>query len=138
MIPTIITQALTQQVIHLGNLDARRDMTYVQDTVAAFIKVALVSGVEGDTYNLGSGSEISIGDLAALIVELTGKSCDLAVDPNRLRPEKSEVQRLIADNSLARKHLGWEPQVRLRDGLAQTIDWIEAHLDLYRPDQYQI
>lgn len=138
VIPTIITQALTQQVIHLGNLDARRDMTYVQDTVAAFIKVALVGGVEGDTYNLGSGSEISIADLAALIVELAGKPCDIAVNPNRLRPEKSEVQRLIADNSLARKYLGWEPQVHLRDGLAQTIDWIEAHLDLYRPDQYQI
>ena len=138
VIPTIITQALTQSSIHLGNLEARRDYTYIKDTVHGFLLAAETPLVEGSTFNLGSGSEISIGELAQKIISLVGKPLEIQVDPNRLRPAKSEVQRLLSDNSLARKRLGWEPSTSLVDGLTRTITWIDAHPDLYRPTEYQI
>jgi NAD dependent epimerase/dehydratase len=138
VIPTIITQALTQEVVRLGNLDARRDLTYVSDTVDGFLRVAETPGVEGQTFNLGTGTEVRIGDLAQEILEITGQPVQIQVDESRLRPEKSEVQRLLSDNSRARQRLGWEPQVTLREGLSRTIDWIESHLELYQPGRYQL
>mgnify|MGYP000930387828 CR=1 FL=1 len=138
VIPTIITQALTQDVIRLGNLDARRDFTYVADTVAGFLAAAQTPGVEGETFNLGVGSEIRIGDLAAEILSLLRVQKEIEVAPVRLRPGKSEVQRLLSDNSRARDRLGWSPRVSLRQGLGETIEWISAHLSLYRPEQYQL
>jgi nucleoside-diphosphate-sugar epimerase len=92
VIPTIITQALTQDIVHLGNQDARRDLTYVSDTVEGFIKVAQVPDIEGETFNLGSGSEVSVRDLADTIISLVGNSNEVEVDPARMRPTKSEVQ----------------------------------------------
>jgi dTDP-glucose 4,6-dehydratase len=138
VIPAIITQALTQSAIHLGNLEASRDFTYVSDTVDGFLCAAQTSGIEGETINLGVGREILIGELADEIFSLLGKSVEIKVDAERLRPEKSEVQRLISDNSLARERLGWAPKVGLREGLARTIDWISAHLNHYSIQQYQI
>jgi NAD dependent epimerase/dehydratase len=138
VIPTIISQALTQDQIRLGNLEARRDLTYVSDTVAGFLKVAETAGIEGSTFNLGAGIEISIADLVQEIVSLLNKPVDIVVEPARLRPEKSEVQRLLSDNRLARECLGWTPQVSLRLGLQYTIDWIRQHLDRYRPNLYQV
>jgi dTDP-glucose 4,6-dehydratase len=138
VIPAIITQALTQRVIRLGNLEASRDFTYVSDTVDGFLSAAQEPGIEGETINLGVGSEIRIGDLADEILSLLGKSVEIKVDSERLRPEKSEVQRLISDNSLARERLGWAPKVGLREGLSRTIDWISEHLHHYHPEQYQI
>jgi dTDP-glucose 4,6-dehydratase len=138
VIPTIITQALTKDVIRLGNLDARRDMTYVSDTVEGFLRVAETPGVEGETFNLGTGSEVSIGNLANEIIELVGKPVRIEIDQARLRPDKSEVQRLLSDNRLAAKRLGWEPQFGLRQGLAQTINWVKLNLNLYSPEEYQV
>ncbi|MEN6555403.1 MAG: GDP-mannose 4,6-dehydratase [Anaerolineaceae bacterium] len=137
VIPTIITQALQAQEIHLGNLEARRDFTYLDDTVAAFIKVAETPGIDGETFNLGSGQEVSIRELSEEILFLTGSQARVVVDEERLRPEKSEVQRLLADNSKARRILGWEPKVSLREGLTQTIAWVRAHMDFYRPGRYE-
>ncbi len=138
VIPTIITQALTQDVVHLGNLDARRDLTFVTDTVDGFIKVSEAANVEGGTYNLGAGSDITIGELAEKIIKLVGRSVKIEVDEARLRPEGSEVQRLLADNTLAKKDLGWEPRISLDEGLRQTIAWISDNLDLYKPGRYQV
>jgi dTDP-glucose 4,6-dehydratase len=138
VIPTIITQALTQDVIHLGNLDARRDLTYVSDTVAGFLRVAEAAGVEGQTFNLGTGSEVRIGDLAQQVIDLIGRPVRIELDPTRLRPEKSEVQRLLSDNRLAKEKLGWAPQVSLEQGLAQTIAWIHQHLEYYQPGKYRV
>ncbi|HQK43224.1 MAG TPA: GDP-mannose 4,6-dehydratase, partial [Anaerolineaceae bacterium] len=126
IIPTIITQALQAEEIHLGNLDALRDFTYLDDTVAAFIKAAETPGIDGETFNLGSGHEVSIRELSEEIVELTGSRARVVVDEERLRPEKSEVVRLLADNSKARRVLGWAPQVELREGLTRTIAWVRA------------
>jgi NAD dependent epimerase/dehydratase len=136
VIPTIISQALTSDVIRLGNLDAKRDFTYVSDTANGFIKAAQAQNVDGETFNLGYGSEISIGELTNLIIEIIGKPCTVEVEAQRLRPEKSEVTRLISDNTKAKTILGWTPEVGIRDGLSQTISWIDEHLDLYSPEKY--
>jgi dTDP-glucose 4,6-dehydratase len=138
VIPTIISQALTQDVVRLGNLEARRDLTYVSDTVDGFLAVAQATDVLGGTYNLGSGEEVSIAELAHAIIELVGRPVPVEVDPTRLRPEKSEVNRLLSDNSRARQALGWQPQVPLHAGLAHTIDWVRANIDRFQPERYQI
>jgi NAD dependent epimerase/dehydratase len=138
VIPTIISQALTQEVIRLGNLEARRDLTYVADTVAGFLKAGEAPGVEGNTFNLGTGREVSIGELAGEILRQVGRPVRIEVDPARLRPEKSEVQRLLSDNNLAGERLGWQPQVGLQEGLRRTIAWVRDHLDFYEPGRYQV
>lgn len=137
VIPTIITQALQAEEIHLGNLEARRDFTYLDDTVSAFIKAAEIPDLEGETFNLGSGSEVSVRELTEEIVALTNSRARVIVDEERLRPEKSEVLRLLADNSKARRVLGWSPQVSLREGLIKTIEWVRANMDFYRPGKYE-
>ena len=138
VIPTIIAQTLWQNTVRLGNLNATRDFTFVDDTVSGFLKGAQAKGVEGGTYNLGTGSEISIGDLAEQIIKEIDRPVKIVVDPQRLRPEKSEVFQLLADNSLAQKKLDWQPQIDLNTGLRKTINWIEKHQELYLSDRYQI
>jgi dTDP-glucose 4,6-dehydratase len=109
----------------------------VDDIVAGLIKVAETSGIEGQTFNLGTGREIRIGDLAQEVITLIGKPVKIVVDPNRLRPEKSEVQRLLADITKAKKVIGWEPQVALTEGLGQTIEWINQNLHRYQIGTYE-
>jgi nucleoside-diphosphate-sugar epimerase len=104
--------------------------------VAGFLKAAETPSIEGETFNLGFGQEVRISELAEMILAQIGRPVRIEVEPQRFRPEKSEVQRLLADNRLAHKRLGWEPSVSLPDGLQQTIAWIRQHLDLYRPDVY--
>jgi NAD dependent epimerase/dehydratase len=138
VIPTIITQALVRDEILLGSLDTLRDFTYVSDTVAGFLRAA-ESGPEaiGATYNLGTGVEVSIGDLAEKIVRLVDRPVRIRLDASRLRPEKSEVGRLLSDNSLARWVLGWTPSISLDEGLSRTIAWIRQNLDHYRIGTYE-
>jgi len=138
IIPTIISQCLNEKKVRLGNLEPTRDMTFVSDTVDGFIAAAMSPESVGKTVNLGSGAEISIGDLARMICELIGESVDIEVENKRVRPEGSEVDRLCADNSLARTILNWEPKVSLKDGLARTISWVRENLALYRTDEYVI
>jgi NAD dependent epimerase/dehydratase len=137
VIPTIITQALTQSVIRMGNLKATRDFTYIDDTVDGFVKAAETPEVEGMTMNLGTGSEINIGVLVDKIINLTGSLAHIEVDVDRLRPIDSEVQRLLSNNTLACTTLGWVPRTSLEDGLERTIDWIKEHLSLYRIGNYE-
>ena len=138
VIPTLITQALSGGVIKLGNLDARRDFTYVSDTVDGFLKIAETPGVEGITLNLGTGQEIRIGELAEQIVAMLDHPVRLEIDQERLRPEKSEVQRLLSDNRLAFAKLGWSPQVAFNDGLRQTFEWIKKNGSMYASDRYVV
>ena len=138
VIPTIITQCLIGDVVRLGNLAPTRDLNYVSNTVDGFILAAEVPEAVGRTINLGSGREISIGDLAKLIIRLVGRSITMESEEERMRPDKSEVNRLLADNKLARTVLGWEPVISLEDGLERTIDWMRQHLGRYRPDVYTI
>lgn len=138
VIPTIITQCLVGEAVRLGSLTPTRDLNYVSNTVAGFLRAAETDAAIGKTINLGSGREISVGDLAQLIGEVMGKPVQIECDESRKRPGASEVERLLADNSLARELLNWEPETDLETGLAQTIDWMRDHLKQYRPGVYVI
>jgi len=138
IIPTIITQALTSDKIYIGNTHPTRDYTYIKDTIKAFVMVAECNKAIGDVINVGSNFEISIGDLARKIVDLIGKKVKIVSDPSRVRPEKSEVERLWCDNSKAREILGWKPEVSLEEGLEKTIEWIRRNIHMYKPYIYNI
>ncbi|HXF85328.1 MAG TPA: SDR family NAD(P)-dependent oxidoreductase [Anaerolineales bacterium] len=138
VIPTIIAQALTRDEVKLGSLEPSRDFTFVQDTVQGFLKAAEAEGVLGEEINLGNDNTIRIGDLATRIFNLIGKSPKIIIDPQRIRPGKSEVMKLWASNQKAKRLLGWEPRISLDEGLQLTIEWIANHLDLYQPNQYMV
>ena len=138
IIPTIITQALTQPAVKLGSLHPTRDLNFVKDTVEGFIRAAECPEAVGKTINIGSGREISIGDLANMILKLVGKDIPIISDDQRLRPAKSEVERLCADNRLAREVLDWRPRFTLEEGLAETIRWIEGNLGRFRVGEYVV
>ena len=136
VIPTIISQALTRKELHLGNLRPVRDLTFVADTVRAFLAIAGCDGAVGETVNAASGEGIAIGDLAKLVLSMMSRELPIVLDPERVRPERSEVLELIADNRKARQLLGWQPHTSLREGLAETIEFIERNLGLFKPDVY--
>jgi len=137
VIPTIITQALSAEV-QLGLLSPVRDFTYVKDTVEGFLKIAESDKSVGEVINTGSGRGISIGELAKLIIKLTGKKIKITRDPRRLRPKKSEVMTLICDNRKAKNLLKWSPHFSLENGLKETIAYISGHLEEYKPEVYNI
>jgi dTDP-glucose 4,6-dehydratase len=138
VIPTIITQALTRDEVKLGSLEPSRDFTFVTDTANGFMRVAEAENVLGEEINLGNDNTIRIGDLVEKIFGIIGKTPRVVTDPQRIRPGKSEVMKLWASNKKAKEMIGWEPRVTLDEGLRQTIEWISAHIDLYRPDQYTV
>jgi NAD dependent epimerase/dehydratase len=138
VIPTIITQALSRDAVSLGALHPVRDLNYVSDTVEGFVKAAEAKDVIGAVINLGSGLEITIGDLAARIIGLIGRDVAIKADETRLRPERSEVNRLVANAKEAYRMLGWESTVNLDEGLRRTINWISDHMDMYKPDIYNV
>ncbi|MNK66040.1 dTDP-glucose 4,6-dehydratase [compost metagenome] len=137
-IPTIISQALTQDVIKLGSLTPERDMTFVTDTVAGFVAASVTPGIEGQTINLGTGSTYTIGHFAERILKLMGVEKEIVADTARMRPDKSEVLKLVSDNALAAKLMGWSPQVDLDEGLRQSIEFIRRNIHLYRPAVYTV
>ncbi|MDK2801358.1 MAG: hypothetical protein PWQ70_2977, partial [Clostridiales bacterium] len=133
VIPTIITQILAgKKKIKLGNLDTTRDMNYVLNTVEGFWHVGLHESSVGEVINLGSGREISIGNLANLIAGLIGEKIEIEVDLQRIRPEKSEVERLLCDSTKARELTGWKPRYSLEEGLKATISWLKEHMQYYK------
>ena len=139
VIPTIISQlAAGRRTIRLGALEPVRDLTYAQDTAAAYLAVAESPKTVGEVVNAGTGAGISVGDLARLIAEVMGVRADVERDPSRLRPEQSEVMRLVCAAEKIKALAGWAPQTSLRDGLARTAEYIRGHLDLYKPDLYNL
>jgi len=138
VIPTIISQALKGNVVHLGALHPTRDLTFVKDTAEGFIKGAQADKVIGEVINLGVGQEISIGDLAQKIAGLIGKKIKIISMDDRKRPAQSEVERLLSDNRKAKKMLGWVPKYSLEDGLEETIKWVKDNLDNFKTDVYNI
>jgi NAD dependent epimerase/dehydratase len=143
IIPTIITQVLTNnKSIKLGALYPTRDFSYIKDTVRGFILAARSKKSIGETINIGSGYEISIGDLYDIICKITNVELKVKKDSTRIRPKKGEVFRLKADNKKAKKLLGWTPQYANRQGLIrglkETIDWfkIDSNLLKYKSDRY--
>jgi NAD dependent epimerase/dehydratase len=135
-IPTIISQALRKDEIRLGSLTPERDMTFVSDTVAGFMAAATALGVEGMTINLGTGESYAVGWFAARILAMMRMEKPIVQERPRIRPEKSEVLKLVSDNSLARKWLNWTPQIPLDIGLQRAIDFVEANPQLYNIDAY--
>lgn len=139
VIPTIITQILSGvKEIKLGSLTPTRDFNYVKDTAEAFIKVAESDKIVGQVVNAGSNYEISIGDLANTIIKIMNKEVRIICDEQRLRPEKSEVNRLWANNSKIKKLAGWQPKYTLEEGLKETIQWIEKNIQYYKSDIYNV
>ncbi len=138
VIPTILSQILANRDVKLGSLTPTRDLNYVDNTVDGFVKAGLSPQAVGHTINLGSSREISIGKLATMISEIVGIKVMIQCDEQRFRPAKSEVERLLADNSLAAALLDWSPQVDLETGLAHTIDWFRKNHQLYQSDKYNV
>lgn len=145
VIPTIITQlAAGRRQIKLGAVHPTRDFNYVRDTVAGFIRMLESPSSIGEEINIGSNYEISIGDTAKLIGEVMEQEVEIVSDEIRLRPEKSEVERLWADNSKAKRLLGWAPEYGgregLKRGLRETIEWFTNpdNLRRYKTDRYNV
>jgi NAD dependent epimerase/dehydratase len=141
VISTIITQLLAgASDLKLGSLHPARDLTYVADTCAAFIALAECDKAVGREVNIGSGFEISVGDLAQKLIALMHTKAIVVTDVVRLRPEKSEVERLLAANTLIRELTGWKPSVSLDEGLARTVQWFrdETNRSRYRSDRYGV
>lgn len=145
VIPTIISQiASGKRAISLGKISPTRDFNFVRDTAAGFLSALRSSQGLGQVVNLGSNFEISIGETAQLIAETMGVRIEIVTDEVRLRPDKSEVERLWADNQRARELLGWRPgfggREGLRRGLAETAEWFAdpANLAMYKPERYQV
>ena len=138
IIPTIITQALCSGRIKLGSLKPIRDLTYVKDTVEGFIRIAESDKTAGEVINIGTGKGVSVGELVGLIGKIIGRKIEVICDRKRLRPPKSEVLRLICNNKKAEKLLSWKPSFSLENGIIETKNWIEKHLDFYKSDIYNI
>jgi dTDP-glucose 4,6-dehydratase len=138
IIPTIITQALTNSEVRVGSLSPTRDFNFVTDIAEAFIYASVPQDAIGHVINFGTGTEISIAQLADTLGRLLGKDLNLVSEEQRVRPENSEVERLCADATKARQLLGWKPRVSLEDGLCQTIAWMKPNLDEYRVGHYAV
>ncbi|MEY2469841.1 MAG: hypothetical protein QOF21_2539 [Actinomycetota bacterium] len=139
VIPTILSQLIGGATeVKLGSLTPTRDFNYVTDTAAGMMAIAETDACVGTVTNIGTGQEISIGDLAALLVEATGSDAKVVVDESRVRPEGSEVDRLLADNSRITSLTNWSPQVSLREGLARTTEWVRSHLNELETGNYSV
>ena len=113
-------------------------MNYVDNTVDGFVAIGHHAAAAGEVINIGSGREISVGDLAKMIVGIVGSRSEIVEDTARIRPRDSEVERLLCDHAKAQRVVGWSPRVTLEDGLARTIDWIARNLDRYKADIYNV
>ena len=141
VIPTIITQISNGiKEIKLGDVTPTRDFNYVDDTCRGFIALAECDESIGETVNIGSNFEISIGDTLNLVKELMNSDVEFVVDENRIRPSKSEVFRLWCDNSKIKELTGFKPQVNIKEGLQKTIDWITQpdNLKKYKSEIYNV
>ena len=124
--------------MRLGSLHPRRDLTYVEDTVAGFLATAESEAAIGRTLQLGTGHDVSVGEIVELVAGVLGRELQVEHDDERVRPAQSEVERLLSDPSLADELTGWRPQVDLSEGLARTVEWIESNAGRYRTDHYVI
>lgn len=139
IIPTIITQLLAgKKIIHLGNTSPTRDLSYVEDTAQGFLAIQKSKKLEGEVTNIGNGSEISVGDLAKKIGDLMKIKFQIKEEKQRIRPENSEVERLLCDVSKLRKNTNWKPVFSLDQGLLETIAFLKKNQSLYKPDIYNI
>ncbi len=138
IIPTIISQAIGDKKIRLGNTQPRRDFLFVKDTVRGFIQLGKCEGAVGKVVNIGTGTDISIEELVKKILGLMGKQGEIEVEDRRIRPEKSEVMQLLSDTRLAQKLFQWTPRYTLEDGLRETIEWYQKNLSRFKVGSYPL
>ena len=138
IIPAVISQALTQAEIMIGNTAPTRDFTYVTDTVEGFLQLAASEATVGQEVNLGTGAEVSIGELVQRINTIVGRDLPIRKKDERVRPKASEVNRLVSNNAKARELTGWRPCVELEEGIRLTAKWVEERLEMYDPSVYRI
>ncbi len=139
IIPTTITQILSGNTqLRLGNTSPTRDLTFVKDTAEGFWEIARSNHLFGEITNIGMGKEISIGELVRLIAELMDVEVTIITEEERVRPDKSEVMRLLCDSSKLRAKTEWQPAYDLRKGLLETIDWLKNNQHLYKPEIYNV
>ncbi|MEG2037710.1 MAG: NAD-dependent 4,6-dehydratase LegB [Ruthenibacterium sp.] len=139
VIPTIVTQLLNGRTeLHLGSLTPTRDFNYVKDTAAGFIAIANCEAAVGQEINIATQREISIGDLADELIRQINPAAKIVTDTERLRPEKSEVNRLLGDSTKLRSMTGWQPAYSFEQGLAETVAFLKAHLNEYKADIYNL
>lgn len=139
VIPTIITQLLAGETeIKLGMLTPTRDFNYVKDTAEGFVAIAESDKTVGEEINIASQREISIGDLASEIIKQINPNAELVCDEQRIRPEKSEVNRLLGSNEKIQKLTNWKPRYSLEQGLGETIEWVRQNMKCYKPDIYNV
>jgi dTDP-glucose 4,6-dehydratase len=131
VIPTVVLQCMNGGELRLGNLEPTRDFTFVDDTVSGFLQAAQSEEAIGETLNLGTGHEVSIGDLVTIVGRVTNVTPRVIHSPERVRPATSEVGRLCADASKAERCLGWRPKVSLEEGIARVVKWMSANMDLH-------
>ena len=139
VIPTIITQLLAgKEKIHLGSLTPTRDFNYVKDTVNGFIKIYESERTIGEEINIATQHEISIGELAEELIRQINPNAKIVCDEERLRPEKSEVKRLLGSNKKIKELTDWKPVYSFEEGLSETISFFKDNMDKYKPDIYNI
>jgi dTDP-glucose 4,6-dehydratase len=138
VIPTIITQVLAGEKVVIGNVEPRRDFTFVSDTVRGFMLLAKKNGVEGETFNLGTKKDITIRELILLVSKLLGRNPRIEVDKRRIRGNQTEVMQLVSDNSKASEVLGWQPTYTLEEGLNVTIEWLKEKRQFGKPGIYNV
>ncbi|MHB8656863.1 MAG: GDP-mannose 4,6-dehydratase [Solirubrobacteraceae bacterium] len=138
IIPAIAIQALAGSRVSLGRLDPRRDLTYIEDTVAGLLRIAECEAAVGEVVHLGSGRDVSIGELVELIGELLGKDLQVVREEERIRPNHSEIPRLLCDCTKIHAMTGWSARIDLRDGLRRTLDWLGDNQHRFRSERYVI
>ena len=138
IIPTVLSQLLSGKTeLHLGNLTPTRDLTFVKDTAKGFLEIAK-SKLFGEVTNIGMSDEISIQDLVNLMIDVTGVDAKIITEAQRVRPEKSEVERLFCNNEKIIKHTNWKPDYNLRQGIEETAEWLKENLNIYKPELYNV
>lgn len=137
-LPSVLAQALTGDIVRVGSLDPVRDMNYVEDTARGFLRAAVVPGIEGNTYNLGTGRGVTMHELLDTALTVTGTNPAVETEAERRRPEKSEVMELICNASKAAEELDWRSRVPLDEGIRRTADWMRMNLHEFKPSIYNV
>jgi NAD dependent epimerase/dehydratase len=138
VIPTIIIQALKGRIIRLGNVKARRDMNYVADIADGMIRACFNDKTLGQTMNLATGKDFAVEDIVGIIGDILGKKLTIKVDKKRIRPRKSEVERLVGNCRFAERIIGYKPKYNIKDGLTRTVRFFEKYVGLYPSEDYQL
>jgi NAD dependent epimerase/dehydratase len=138
IIPSIITQALLKKKVNLGSISPTRDLTFVTDSASGFIAFAQCEKTVGEVVNLGSNREVSISELIDVVSTCLNRKIRVTEEKKRVRPEKSEVERLFSDSRKAKALFGWNPKIDIEEGIRKTISWMEKNIDRYKEEIYNI